>query len=523
MQTVVSAEEMRWCDSTAIEQYGIPGLLLMENAGRSVAEEADRSFGPLIQQKVLVFCGKGNNGGDGFVVARHLLNKGAEVSVVLMVAPRGLKGDAKRNFEILKRIQKKNRSSLSIQQFSEGLLRQLVNPHLIIDAIFGTGFSGAVRKPFAAAMRWINQSGAPVIAVDIPSGVNGTSGVVENVAVHAMSTVTLGLIKSGLICHQGRDQSGLIKRIDIGIPSVVSNDKRLKTKLVEAKDVRAVLPSRPSTAHKYSVGKIFVLAGSKGFTGAAALCASAALRAGAGAVILGTPESVYAVLARKLNETIVLPLPATPDGTLSLQGEEKIVDKLSWADVVVIGPGLSQQEETQKLIQSLIRNAKGNLVLDADGLNAIAMLGTRTLKKSNASVILTPHTGELSRLIGSSSADIERTRIESARKASKSLRATVVLKGAPTATAAEGGEVYLNSTGNPGMATVGSGDVLSGIIASFWAQRMQKEAAAYSAVYTHGFAGDLAAKALGERSIVAQDLVDFLPQAFQTIERTLTP
>lgn len=519
MRIVVSAEEMRWCDATAIKQYGIPSLLLMENAGRQAAEEANDMLGLSGDRSVLIFCGKGNNGGDGFVLARHLHNKAAIVTVILMAAPREFSGDARANFGILQKIQKKNPGSLSIRRYSKGVLRGLRKPNLIVDAIFGTGFSGEVKKPMTEVICWMNESGVPVLAVDIPSGVNGTSGVVENVAVRATVTVTFGLLKSGLICNQGRDCSGRVKRVDIGIPSVVSNDKKLRTKLIEAGDVRRELPSRPSTAHKYSVGKVFVLAGSKGYTGAAALCATSALKAGAGAVILGTPESVYPILARKLNETIVVPLPATSDGTLSLDGELAIVEKMSWADVVVIGPGLSQQAETRKLIRSLLQRFEGKIVLDADGLNVFAGKSVGTLRRANASLILTPHSGELSRLTGSSSAEIDRTRIESARQASKFLNATVVLKGAPTATATEDGTVYLNATGNPGMATVGSGDVLAGIIAGFWAQRMQKEAAAYAGVFIHGLAGDLACEKLGERSLVAHDLVHFLPNALQGLER----
>lgn len=518
MQTVVTAEEMRWCDKTSIRTYGIAGLLLMENAGKAAAQLCEQHFGPLANQQATIVCGKGNNGGDGFVVARHLLNVGARVVVVLMDSPKLLKGDAKTNFGILKKLQKESADSLRIQQFKRSMLSALSDSNIIIDAMFGTGFSGAVRQPYSDVIQWMNRQKAPVVSVDIPSGVNGTTGVVENLAVKAALTPTFGLLKTGLLCNQGRDHVGNVELVDIGIPHVVSRSLRFKTHLVEAGDVREMLPRRPSTAHKYNMGKVFVLAGSKGYTGAAALCATAVLRGGAGAVVLGTPESVYPVLAKKLTEPIVIPLPATSEGTIAKAGYDTILERANWADVVVVGPGLSQNPETQELICELVTHYSGNIVIDADGLNAIAKMGLKKGKGIKGEFILTPHSGEFSRLTGKSSKEIETSRIESARMFATATKGTIVLKGAPTATASADGSVYLNSTGNPGMATVGSGDVLTGLIAALWAQGMEQEAAAYSGVFLHGFAGDLASKAYGERSLVAHDLIDFLSQAFKDVE-----
>jgi NAD(P)H-hydrate epimerase len=518
MQTVVSASEMRWCDETTIRKYGVPSLLLMENAGRGVARIAQQRLGSLRGEHVLILCGKGNNGGDGFVVARHLLNAGATITVLLFASPRELKGDAKTNFDMLKRLRPTSSDRLSIKSFNKALLSRLPKPRLIIDAIFGTGFGGAIRQPFLNAINWINQQGVPVLAVDIPSGVDGTTGVVMNTAVKATWTATFGLLKTGLLCNEGQDHVGDLEVIDISIPDAVRHAGTLKTHLVEASDVRSLLPGRPSTAHKYSVGKVFILAGSRGFTGAAYLCATAALKAGTGAVILGTPDSVYPILGRRLTETIVTPLPSTAEGSVAQAAMKTIMEKLKWADVAVIGPGLSTNAETQDLLLSLLREHEGKLVIDADALRAIARIGLRNLKRLKASFVLTPHSGELSRLIDIPAKEIEVNRVAVARNAGAAGKATIVLKGGPTAVGVGDGSVFLNSTGNPGMATVGSGDVLAGIIASLWAQGMEQQSAAYSGVYLHGLAGDLARDAYGERSVVAQDLIDKLPAALRSVE-----
>lgn len=522
MQTVATASEMRWCDETTIRSYRIPGLMLMENAGRGVADLVKQHFSPLRGEQVVVFCGKGNNGGDGFVIARHLLNAGANVTVIMLASGRELKGDARANFDILKRIERSSPGALSLRSYSRALLRKLAKPRLIIDAIFGTGFTGAVRQPVLDVINRINQLGVPVVAVDVPSGVDGTTGVVVNTAVKATYTVTFGLLKTGLLSNQGQDCAGEITVVDISIPNAVRYSPKLKTFLVQADDVRAVLPWRPSTAHKYSVGKVFVLAGSRGFTGAAYLCASAALKAGTGAVILGTPESVYPILGRRLTETIVTPLPSTSEGTVAKAAARIIQEKLEWADVAVIGPGISTNAETQDLLKSILSGYGGKMVVDADALRAIGRIGLKNLKRLKGSFILTPHSGELSRLIDIPSKTIETSRVQVARDGAALSKATIVLKGGPTATGGRDGKVYLNSTGNPGMATVGSGDVLAGIIASLWAQGMEQDAAAYSGVFLHGLAGDVARDAFGERSVVAQDLIDKLPTAIKGVEGQAT-
>jgi NAD(P)H-hydrate epimerase len=517
MKRIVSAEEMRWCDETTIKQYGVPGLLLMENAGRGLVEVLKQNYSSLESKKILVVCGKGNNGGDGFVIARLLSSLCAYVSVLLMASPAELKGDAKKNFDILQKYAKKSHHQITLHRYSRRILSSLSTPSIIVDAIFGTGFNGSVRKPYADVIDWMNKQNVQIVAVDIPSGINGTTGVVENCAVRANRTVTFGSLKSGLLCNQGRELVGSISVADIGIPTSVREDNRLQTFLIEAGDVRRVLPKRSIHAHKYSVGKILALAGSKGLTGAAALCCTSAMRIGAGAVILGTPEPVYSILARKLTEVMTVPLPATSEGTLSLLALDGIRAKLSWADVLMIGPGLSQNLETQQLIFKILLEYRGKVLIDADGLNAVAANGISKLRSSRAQFILTPHVGEFSHLTGMQSIKVEHHRIETAGSLAKRIGATVVLKGVPTVTASKDGTCFLNSTGNPGMATAGSGDVLSGIIAGLWAQGLPAVETAYAGVYLHGLSGDLAAKKLGERGLLANDLIEYLPEAIQFI------
>ncbi|MEX0736898.1 MAG: NAD(P)H-hydrate dehydratase [Bacteroidota bacterium] len=519
MLTVVSTEEMQWCDKAAIRTYGIPGLLLMENAGRGSAECLEERFGPTREKTILILCGKGNNGGDGFVVARHLLNKGARVIVLLLASPRDIKGDAKTNLLILQRLQKSHPEQLWIKPFSQRVLRRLPPIHCAVDAIFGTGFSGKVKGIAGKGIAWLNDRRFPVIALDIPSGVHGTTGVVENMAVSATLTTTFGLIKTGLLCNEGHDRAGDVVLIDIGLPPVVVHAHALRKKMVVAEDVQRLLPRRSSTLHKYSAGKVLLLAGSRGYTGAPALAASAALRSGAGAVLLGTPESVYPILARKLTEQIVLPLPSTTDGTLSLSALDKILGKIAWADVVALGPGLSLNAETQTLLKEIVSRTGGKLVVDADALSTLVSLGWAKIRKLKAAIIVTPHAGEASRLLGISPKQIERERVEVARRGAREGGVTFVLKGAPTVTGSPDGMTYINSTGNPGMATVGTGDVLCGLIAGMWAQGMDQHSAAFTGVYLHGLAGDLAATKLGVRSLVARDILDFLPAAILMTEQ----
>lgn len=517
MQLLASADQMQGYDRKAIRSAGIPGAILMENAGRACVEVLASRIPALSGKRVAVVCGKGNNGGDGFVIARHLLNRGCVVQVVLLGRKRDVGGDARTNLGIILRLLRTYRPMLTFFEVPpKGPFPRLSSPDVIIDAVLGTGFSGALRGLYAKAVDWINRQHSFVLSVDIASGVNASTGEVEERAVKADLTVTMGLAKIGHYVGRGCDQSGDVVVVDIGIPGAFMAHAQRPVQRVHSEDVRSIMPPRERTAHKYSVGKVLIVAGSRSFTGAPTLCALSALRSGVGAVVLAAPRSIAHILAKKLTEVIILGLDETPDGTIALSAFDELAERLSWADVVVVGPGLSRNDQTDRLVQSVVSEARRPLVIDADGLNALAG-NVRLVRRRKDPTILTPHSGELARLTGESASAIERMRVESARKAARSLQSVLVLKGAPTVTARPDGTVFVNSTGNPGMATIGSGDVLTGVCAGVCAQGAAADAAAFASVYLHGLAGDLAAQRYGQRSILAGDILEHLPQALQAV------
>ncbi|HET6273840.1 MAG TPA: NAD(P)H-hydrate dehydratase [Bacteroidota bacterium] len=516
MQVLVTADQMQQCDRIAITKYAIPGLLLMENAGRACVEELTRRYGSVESRQVVVFCGKGNNGGDGFVVARHLLNLGARVYVALLCRKSEVKGDAKTNLQVLLKLLKDRQPDLAMQEISASLTR-LPTPDIVVDAIFGTGFSGSVRGMQERAIRWINAKGKYTVAVDIPSGANATTGAVEGICVNANLTVTMGLAKVGQYVGACRDHTGDLVPVDIGIPRRAFASIASPAARILADDVKSVLPKRSLTAHKHSVGKIFILAGSRGLTGAPIMCAQGAMRSGAGAVVLGVPRSIHGALVRKATEVMMTPLEETSEGTIAAAALKVINERVEWADVVVIGPGLSVNKETGQLIRDIVSRIHKPIVIDADGLTAIAEQPS-LLKRRRIPAVLTPHVGELSRLIGKPTKEIETLRVQIGRSSAQQLKSIVVLKGSPTVTATPSGSTYLNSTGNPGMATAGAGDVLAGVIAAFIGQGMTPEDAAYSGVFVHGLAGDMASEQLGQRSVMAMDIADALSGALSRSE-----
>jgi hydroxyethylthiazole kinase-like uncharacterized protein yjeF len=519
MEPLVTAGQMRECDRIAIQTLGVPGSVLMENAGRAVAMAVERRMESLHGRTIFVVCGKGNNGGDGYVAARHLVYARAKVVLLLLGKPTQAKSDAATHLKIIQKVLKKNKK-IEIQLInspSMKLLHQLGKPDIIVDALFGTGFSSMVRKPYVEIMKWMNDRNVPIVSVDIPSGLNSDNGKVENIAVKAAETVTMGLKKIGLIVGKGPEYAGTITLERIGVPEQVYPLDTIKTHLVESEDVRNRLPKRPFNAHKHSVGKVFVIAGSPGLTGAAAMASHASMVTGAGAVVLGTPRSVYPILAKKLTEVMTEPLTDTEDGVISMKAYSIIKKYVEWADAVIIGPGLGKHAETQSLLFRLIGEVDKPLLIDADGINMLAGHTSQLKKNRNQKIVLTPHTGELSRLTGIASGEIENNRVEIARSTARKLALTLVLKGAPTVTASDG-DVFVNSSGNPGMATAGSGDVLAGIIGTLLSQNMKRSEAAYCGVYIHGLAGDCARKVLGERSLMAMDILQNIPSALRTIE-----
>lgn len=524
MELIVTSSEMRACDRYAINTLKIPAVVLMENAGRGTAEIIEKSFGPVAGKTIHIFCGKGNNGGDGFVIARHLYNQGANISVVLLGKQTDLKGEAKVNFISIREISKKSIESGKCRIIigaSRSTLRMLPQADLIVDAIFGTGFLGIVKGPNKSVIDWINHTKTPVVSVDIPSGVNADTGEVSNVAVKANLTATMAFKKIGLMTCDGMSYTGHVEVVDISIPKRIQPQDKFKTFVLDSTDVKNVLPRRPLTAHKHSVGKIFIIAGSQGMTGAAAMTANSAMRSGAGAVILGVPQTIYPILAKKLTEVMVIPLPSTVDGTLAMEAYDDIAKHIDWADMVICGPGVSRNRDTRDLIWRIVSECSKDMLIDADGLNCVSEKISIVNKRKCRNLIITPHVGELSRLTGMRSDRIETNRVTVARQVAQRFKLTLVLKGAPTVIADEGGNVFINSTGNPGMASAGMGDVLAGVIGGLYSQGMNRTEAAWSGVYLHGRAGDVAKQKYGEKGLMAMDVLHCIPEVILEIEKSI--
>lgn len=502
---------MRGCDEEAIKGYGIPGIVLMENAARGTADAMQEHIPGLNKKRILIICGKGNNGGDGFALARHLIERKSTVTVASLSPVSQIKGDARINADIIQKMSRTDSSGrLSfIKSITREKLEQLPAADVIVDAILGTGFRGKLNPKVASIVEWMNKQPSIRIAVDIPSGIDAETGTMEGVTVQADYTCTMGLIKTGLLFSPGRDVSGKVLCIDIQIPPEVFRRSKIRTFLVRESDVREALPKRLLDVHKYQVGKVFVLAGSTGLTGAAALTSMSALRSGAGAVVLGIPERLNLMMEKKLTEVMTVPLADNGFGRLHSSAWRKIKQQCEWADIIAAGPGLSRSDDVKEIIIRLLKEIQKPILLDADAINVLA--GSDTLfDNRNAPVIITPHTGEFSRLSGIHINDIKKERLTTARRYAHNRKLTILLKGGPSIVASKDGNLYINGTGNPGMATAGAGDVLTGVIAGLWAQGLTDEAAAYCGAHIHGAAGDQAKEKYGVHAMTAGDIQEAL-------------
>ncbi len=506
---VVTAEEMRDIDRRTIGEYGISGEVLMERAGLCVAKRVRELFG---QRKVLVLAGGGNNGGDGFVAARQLFNEGWKVTVVLTAKEGTLSPGC--------RLQCRSAKKLGIPvEFRTTLGPKDLHGAVVIDAIFGTGLSKPITGPVSGMIRLLNRTDVPVISVDIASGVSADNGGTMDEAVRADATVTFGLPKMGHYLHPGAEYTGRLFVEDIGFPRELVNADRIRTGLATPQDAALLVPDRPALSHKGDYGHVLVLAGSPGKTGAAIMAARASLRAGAGMVTLGVPEGIAGIVQSAVAEEMVLPLPDDGRGAFSDVALEKILGFIAGkVDVCAIGPGITVTPGTKNLVTGLISVSTVPLVVDADAVNALqgnAML----LKTAKSPVILTPHIGEMSRLTGAHASDIRADLTGTVRNFSVDYASYLVLKGAPTLVGSPEGQVSINTTGNPGMATAGSGDVLTGMIAGLLGQGMNPLDAAVLGVYLHGRAGDIAAAGMGMHSLIAGDIIASLPAAFLSLGR----
>jgi NAD(P)H-hydrate epimerase len=514
MKKVTKAKEMQTIDRLAIEKYNVSGLTLMENAGQGVVAALKKRFNNLSNKRVIVFCGKGNNGGDGFVVARHLFNLGTEVITLLTGKRADLKNDAAVNAESAVNL------GITLQEADINNLSSFVPSiegcDLIVDALFGTGLTRPAAGLFEQTIKKINAAEKFVVAVDIPSGVDSDTGQLMGPHVKADLTLALGLLKRGHLLYPAAEAMGEIEIVDIGLPHGAVDSQPLRVRVTEESDLHSWLRPRPSDSHKGSYGHVLVIAGSRGKGGAAGLTALAALRTGCGLVTLALPEGCQRALEFHPLEVMTVPAPETPSGSFALAAKKVLLDQCKGKSAVVIGPGLSTDTETVELLNNLLPEIYCPMVIDADGLNGLAR-HSELLSTLKSDTVLTPHPKEMSRLLGLKTEDILKNRIEIAAEFARKYSLCLVLKGAASLIALPDGSVTINPTGNPGMATAGSGDVLTGIIASIIAQGYSSGEAAIAGTYLHGLAGDIFAETETQASLIAGDLMRTLPESLKRI------
>lgn len=511
---VATAQEMREIDRITIEEYGIPGPVLMERAGLAVARKVRELFPG---RKAVVLCGGGNNGGDGLAAARELFNRGDAVQVFLLAKKGSLSPDCAAQYRIAKKMGVP-------AAFCKTVEAEELRDAVVIDALFGTGLGRPVQGELARLLSLVNDTDVPVVAVDIPSGISSDTGEVMGEAIAADSTVTFGLPKRGHLLYPGAGYTGALFIEDIGFPSSLLASDTISVERIDRGAAAGMIAPRRRNSYKGDYGHVLVIAGSRGKTGAALMTARACLRSGAGLVTLGIPGTLLDIFQGRATEEMCLPLPDDGNGMLSAGAVEEILGFSSQrTDVIAIGPGIGVSEETLRLVAELVKRSLAPLVIDADGLTALGKAGGSEkgirglLGSAKSPVVLTPHPGEMARLLpgtGYGSREVEQDRIGTAVSFARETGAYLVLKGVPTVTAAPEGTAFLNTSGNPGMATGGSGDVLTGVIASLMGQEMSPLQAAVLGVYLHGLAGDCAAAKKGEHSLIASDIIHSLRGAF---------
>lgn len=518
---ILNATEMQRIDRLTTGRYGVPSLTLMENAGQGVVDFLSRRYGPLENHRIAILCGRGNNGGDGLVVARLLRQRLLKPRVLLLSDTSGVQGDAAVN---LQRLEASGPPEIVA---SAGAWREiyptLEGATLVVDALLGTGLTRPLEGLLLEVVRDLNRlAPAPaVVAVDLPSGLSADTGRVIGESIRANASVTFTAPKLAHVLPPACERVGELVVHDIGTPDeAVERDDSLMLRLTTADDLAWVSAPRRLDAHKGSFGHVLVIAGSVGKTGAAGMCALAALRAGAGLVTVATPESALPVIAGLGLEFMTAGLPETKSGTIALRAldDKRLGQLLSGKTLIALGPGIGQEAETAEFVRGLVRDSDLPMVIDADGLNAIAG-SPKCLAAKGRVRVLTPHPGEMARLAGVAAAEIQDDRLAAATKFAAEHQVYLALKGFRTLVADPGGAVWVNPTGNPGMAKGGTGDVLTGLTAGFLAgfhHRPVTEVVA-AAVYVHGLAGDLAAAERGEISMLAGDLLDRIPQAIRKL------
>ena len=500
---VSRVSEMRALDRTAIEEFGIVAELLMENAGQAVYFVLLKEFG-IKGKNFVIFCGLGNNGGDGFVVARKIHSSGGAVKVFVLGDPGRFKGAAKINLDIVSRLPIEVRRI----ECAEAVKTEVVHCDGIVDAILGTGLTRDVAGLYRDVIELINESGKTVFSVDIPSGVHGDTGKVMGVAVEADYTITFGLPKIGNMLFPGYDLCGKLYVSHISFPPSIHDADTLK---VEINHPLRLFP-RDKDAHKGDFGEVLFVAGASSYFGAPYFAALSFLKAGGGYSRLAAPESIVPFIASKGSEIVFVPQVETSSGSIALQNKRTLLELSERMDMVILGPGLSLEKETQQLVRELAGEIDKPLLIDGDGITALCQ-DLQIVKGRKAETILTPHLGEMSRITKMSVREIDANKIDVLQRTAAELNATIVLKGAHSLVGYPDERVFINMSGNPGMATAGSGDVLTGTIAAMFGLGLSVQEAVRKGVFMHGLAGDLAAEDKGEDGITAQDILDYLPLA----------
>lgn len=512
---IVTAAQMQALDRRAIQEGAIPGRVLMERAGSQVVERLERRFGTCKGKRILVLCGKGNNGGDGFVAARLLHQRRARVHTLMLASPPELTPDAR----LMYRRFHQAAGRAAARPFTETTKALVKDADILVDALLGTGLAAEVSGRYRDAIVAINSVPVPVVAVDVPSGIHADTGALLGAAVQADLTVTFGLPKLGLYLGAGIDHAGEVSVADIGIPAAYVDELDSQLRLITEEAAAAALPRRVASAHKGTFGHAGIVAGSVGKTGAAALAATAALRSGAGLVTVAAPASVNDTLESKLLEVMTVPMPETKARTLARSALDRLLAFITARTSVAIGPGISTHPETVELVHALMRRLDRPSVLDADALNALAGRAS-LLTECKVPPILTPHPGEMARLEPDATPQtVNADRLGIATHFARERGVFLVLKGARSIVARPDGMAAICPTGNPGMATAGTGDVLTGVIAGLLAQGLPPWDAACAGTFFHGYAGDLAAAALGQAGMLAGDLLSRLPDALRAVHR----
>jgi len=502
---VSTVAQMRNLDRRATEEFGITQDLLMENAGQSVYFVIVKEFG-IKNKKFVIFCGGGNNGGDGFVVARKIYSNGGEVKIFLLGDETKFTGAAEKNFEIVSKM------PIEISKVSsiESIKSAVFHSDVIVDAIFGTGLDREVGGIYKDVIQVITESKKTVFSVDIPSGINGDTGEAMGTAIKADYTITFGLPKIGNMLYPGYDHCGKLYVSHISFPPSLYNADSIKVEINEP----VMLPERDKNAHKGDFGEVLFIAGASSYFGAPYFSALSFLKAGGGYSHLAAPISISSFLATRGSEIVFVPQKETPLGSIALGNKDELLELSERVDMVVMGPGLSLNKETQELVRELAPKIEKPLLIDGDGITAIST-NMEIIKRRKAETILTPHLGEMSRITKMGIDEINKNKIEVLQRTAKEFNTIIVLKGAHSLIGYPDESIFINMSGNPGMATAGSGDVLTGAIAAMFGLGLPLRDAVRTGVFIHGLSGDLAARDKGEDGITAQDIMDYLPAAMK--------